>query len=47
MVVIFAVVIAVRARIEIAKEDILQNMSDSTEGEEWLDAEGNPIIGTE
>ena len=47
MVVIFAVVIAARARIEIAKEDILQNMNDSTEDEAWVDADGNPIIATE
>ena len=47
MVVIFTVVIAARARIEIAKEDILQNMNDSIEDEAWVDADGNPIIATE
>ena len=43
MVVVFAGVIAARARTEIAKQDIVTD-EDSEELEEWLDADGKPIL---
>ena len=47
MVVVFAGVIAARARSEIAKQDIVEEADLSEEAEAWVDADGNPIIGTE
>ena len=44
MVVIFSIVVAVNARKEITKEYIEE---DDDSEEAWIDAEGNPIIGTE
>ena len=59
-VVIFAAIIAVRARQEINKQYVAEETyvdledtsqeeasSESEDQEEWLDADGNPIIGTE
>ena len=59
-VVIFAAIIAVRARQEISKQYVAEETyvgledapqeeasSESEDQEEWLDADGNPIIGTE
>ena len=59
-VVIFAAIIAVRARQEISKQYIAEETyvdledapqeeasNESEDQEEWLDADGNPIIGTE
>ena len=44
MVVVFAGVIAARARSEIVKQDIVEESSQSEEPEAWVDADGNPII---
>jgi len=44
MVVVFAGVIAARARSEIVKQDIVEESNQSEEPDAWVDADGNPII---
>ena len=46
-VVVFAAVIAVRARQEISKQDVLIDATEEEEIKQWVDADGNPIIGRE
>ena len=46
-VVVFAAVIAVRARQEISKQDVLIDATEEEEIKQWVDADGNPIIGSE
>ena len=45
VVVIFAAVIAVRARQEISKQDVLIDATEEEEIKQWVDADGNRIIG--
>ena len=47
VVVVFAAVIAVRARQEISKQDVLIDATEEEEIKQWVDADGNPIIGSE
>ena len=47
VVVVFAAVIAVRARQEISKQDVLIDATEEEEIKQWVDADGNPIIGRE
>ena len=46
-VVVFAAVIAVRARQEISKQDVVIDATEEEEIKQWVDADGNPIIGSE
>ena len=46
-VVVFAAVIAVRARQEISKQDVVIDATEEEEIKQWVDADGNPIIGRE
>ena len=46
-VVVFAAVIAVRARQEISKQDVVIDATEEEEIKQWVDADGNPIIGIE
>ena len=45
VVVIFAAVIAVRARQEISKQDVVIDATEEEEIKQWVDADGNRIIG--
>ena len=45
--VVFAAVIAVRARQEISKQDVVIDATEEEEIKQWVDADGNPIIGSE
>ena len=45
VVVVFAAVIAVRARQEISKQDVLIDATEEEELKQWVDADGNRIIG--
>ena len=47
VVVVFAAVIAVRARQEISKQDVVIDATEEEEIKQWVDADGNPIIGSE
>ena len=47
VVVVFAAVIAVRARQEISKQDVVIDATEEEEIKQWVDADGNPIIGRE
>ena len=47
VVVVFAAVIAVRARQEISKQDVVIDATEEEEIKQWGDADGNPIIGSE
>ncbi len=44
-VVVFAAVIAVRARQEISKQDVVIDAAEEVEIKQWVDADGNRIIG--
>ena len=46
-VVVFAAVIAIRARQEISKQDVVIDATEEEEIKQWVDADGNPIIGSE
>ncbi len=46
-VVVFAAVIAVRARQEISKQDVVIDAAEEGEIKQWVDADGNPIIGSD
>ena len=46
-VVVFAAVIAVRARQEISKQDVVIDAAEEVEIKQWVDADGNPIIGSD
>ena len=45
VVVVFAAVIAVRARQEISKQDVVIDATEEEEIKQWVDADGNRIIG--
>ena len=47
VVVVFAAVIAIRARQEISKQDVVIDATEEEEIKQWVDADGNPIIGSE
>ncbi len=47
VVAILAAATAIGARKEIAKQDVVENLSAPEENEEWVDSEGNPVITTE